>query len=452
VRPGLRARPLQRFDRSSDGACRGIGNRWRNLLQNLAFVPGVIVVAFIVAGIALVEIDNHVDLDGVRYVFQGDASAARTVLQVIAGSLITVAGLTFSITMVVLQLASSQFSPRILRTFFGDRVTQVTIGVYVGTFAYSLLVLRETGSIGGGDFVPRLSVTLASLLGIVAVGLLIVFLNHVAQMVQVSHVMADIAHKTLTQTDTLFPSGYGSARAEDADALLRRWRADPSGLVHAARPGFVQRITLDELADAIAGQADHAAVLVCPGDFVSIDTAVVEVWPAEAAEACQAAIERAVFVASERDLHQDVDFGLRQLADTALRAMSPGINDPATAVTCIGYLRSILARLATRDAPPEVRRFPGRGLTLVVRRRAYAEYLESLLQIDRYVGQDTWVAGELLRALEACDRAAQACGAHARHEAIAEAARVVADRALSEADHDRDRRQIERLAAWLSPG
>ena len=425
-----------------------IRGRWRNLLQNLAFVPGVIVVAFVLAGIVLVEVDNHVDLDGVRYVFQGDASAARTVLQVIAGSLITVAGLTFSITMVVLQLASSQFSPRILRTFFGDRVTQITIGVYVGTFAYALLVLRETGSFGGGDFVPRLSVTLASLLGLVAVGLLIVFLNHVAQMVQVSHVMADIAHQTLKRTDTLFPAGYGSAEPEDPDRLLERWRREPSGLIHARRPGFVQRVELDAIADALAGRAAHAAVLVCPGDFASVDTAIVEVWPAEAADPCRSALEGAVLVASERDLDQDVGFGLRQLADTALRAVSPGINDPATAVTCIGYLRSILTRLAQRDLPPAVRHFPDRDVTLLVRRHEYAEYLESLLQIDRYVEHDAWVAGELLGALEACARAARGCGAHDRLEAIVAAGHVVADRALEQADAH-DRRRLAGAAAWL---
>ena len=123
-------------------------------------------------GIVLVEIDGQLDLDGSQVVFKGDGPAARTVLSVIAGSLITVAGLTFSITMVVLQLASSQFSPRILRTFFGDRVTQITIGTYVGTFVYSILVLRAVGSFGDAGFVPRLSVTVASLLGIGAVVLL----------------------------------------------------------------------------------------------------------------------------------------------------------------------------------------------------------------------------------------------------------------------------------------
>jgi uncharacterized membrane protein len=155
---------------------------WLNLSHSLGAIPGFIVFLFAVLGVVLVEVDRHLDLDRVQWVFNGNGSAARTVLSVIAGSLITVAGLTFSITMVVLQLAASQFSPRILRTFFGDRVTQVTIGTFVGTFVYSILVLRAVGSITDAGFVPRLSVTLASLLGIGAAVLLIVFLHHVSQL------------------------------------------------------------------------------------------------------------------------------------------------------------------------------------------------------------------------------------------------------------------------------
>ncbi|MEO6496870.1 MAG: DUF2254 family protein, partial [Solirubrobacteraceae bacterium] len=149
---------------------------WLNLSHNLGVIPGVIVFAFAALGVTLVEVDRNLDLEQVRWVFNGNGSAARTVLSVIAGSLITVAGLTFSITMVVLQLASSQFSPRILRSFFGDRVTQITIGTFVGTFVYSILVLRAVGAVAEAGFVPRLSVTVASLLGMGAAVLLIVFL------------------------------------------------------------------------------------------------------------------------------------------------------------------------------------------------------------------------------------------------------------------------------------
>jgi uncharacterized membrane protein len=252
-------------------------------------------------GVALVEVDRRVDLDRVQWVFNGDDAAARTVLSVIAGSLITVAGLTFSITMVVLQLASSQFSPRILRTFFGDRVTQVTIGTFVGTFVYSILVLRAVGSIADEGFVPRLSVTVASLLGMGAAVLLIVFLHHVSQLIQVSYVTATIAHDTLARMNALYPEGGGEPVDDaDGDELLASWRrAAQPGQVLPSRPGYVQRIGLDDLPDRLDGSARRVAILVCPGDFVSVETPIAELWPPESAESGARAIRRAVSITSE---------------------------------------------------------------------------------------------------------------------------------------------------------
>lgn len=413
----------------------------RNLSQSLGFVPGVVVVLFAVLGIVLVEVDGSFDSTGVSYLFQGDGSAARTVLSVIAGSLITVAGLTFSITMVVLQLASSQFSPRVLRTFFADRITQVTIGTFVGTFLYALLVLRAVGSFGDAGFVPRLSVTVATLFGIASVILLIVFLNHVAQMIQVSHVTSGIARDTLARTDKLYPETFGEPREEvdGAEAMLRRWREDPSGLVHHPDAGYVQRVGTEDLPQGLAKRMDRLAVLVSPGDFVSPEVPTLEVWPAELAEECRDALRSIVSVGDERDLDQDVGFGMRQLTDTALKAMSPGINDPQTAVTCIGYLRAIAVRLSGRADPPAVRRFPEHELELVLVRRRYEDFLEAFLQIDRYVEGDAWVAGELLTALAACADAARRAGAEQRLPAIREAAETIVMRALEAAGTPRDR-------------
>ncbi len=405
--------------------------RWADLSGSLAFVPGVMVALFAVLGVGLVELDRRLDVTAGSFVFAGDASAARTVLSVIAGSLITVAGLTFSITMVALQLTSSQFSPRILRTFFADRVTQITIGAFVGTFVYALLVLRSVG----GAPVPRVSVTVASGLGIAAVILLVAFLHHVAQLIQVSHITAAIAHDALRRMNALYPERYG--RGEAGDDRLEHWRREPSDRVFPSRPGYVRRLDIDALAAAADGRARRVAILVCPGDLVSVDMPILELWPADGAPA--GALAEAVEIDSERDLDQDIDFALRQLTDTALKAMSPGINDPATAVTCIAYLRSILVRLAERDLAASVRRFPGRELTIQARRRGYGEYLDALLQINRCLDGDAWVAGELLRALEGCAAAAARCGAGDRARQCVEVARTVADQSAREAGNDVDR-------------
>ncbi len=419
---------------------------WLDFSQNLWFIPGLIIVVFAALGIGLVQLDDHLDLGSLDVIFQGDGSAARTVLSVIAGSLITVAGLTFSITMVVLQLASSQFSPRVLRGFFGDRVVQVTIGTYVGTFIYSLLVLRAVGSTGDAGFVPRLSVSVATLFGIGAVVLLIVFLNHVSQMVQVSHVTANIAQATLARTASLYPDGYGEGIGdESADELLASWRAATPGRLLPERPGYVQRVDIEDLVDKLGPRADRIAILVCPGDFASVETPLAEVWPPEAAEQCRRALVGAVAISSERDLDQDVDFGLRQLTDTALRAISPGINDPATAVTCVGYMRSILVALADRAPLPRVRRVPEHELTIITRRRSFEEHLDALLQINRYTAGDVLVIDELLRALLSLSRTTAGHGATERERTVRDVAATIGEQAAKEVKNERDRVAVKRL-------
>lgn len=427
---------------------RGAKNFWPNLSQSLGFIPGVIVVVFAVLGIALVEIDGSVDLEGTQLVFKGDGPAARTVLSVIAGSLITVAGLTFSITMVVLQLASSQFSPRILRTFFGDRVVQITIGTYIGTFVYSILVLRAVGSFGDTDFVPRLSVTAASLLGIAAVVLLVVFLHHVSQMVQVSHVVANIARATLARVDVLYPDGYAPMAEGDRGSGSHDSSASQGpGRVIAPRPGYVQLIALDDVVKGTGPLATRVELLVCPGDFVSVETPIAEVWPAAATDDCESALIGAMKISSERDLHQDVDFGVRQLTDIAIKSMSPGINDPATAVTCIGYLNAILVRITAQASRDPVREYPDQSLTLVVKQRQFAEYLEAILQINRYAAGDAWVICELFRALEACKITARRVGAADRVQTINAMADTVAEQAAGEVKNSRDLEAVRAIAS-----
>lgn len=420
--------------------------RWsgglRNLLQGLWFVPASIVLVYGVAAVVLVEVDRRSRLAG-GPLFAGDPAAARTVLSVIAGSLITVAGLTFSITIVVLQLTSSQFSPRILRSFFGDRVTQLTVGTYVGIFVYSILILRSTRS----NFVPRLGVSVASALAIAAVVLLIVFIHHVSQLIQVSYVTGDIARKTLARLEVLYPAPYGTESDEriDAAALLDAWMADEAGLVLPRRPGYVQRVDLDALSAALDQGVERAAVLVRPGDFVSIEQPLVAIWPATQADGCAIAVRRTCRIDRERDLDQDVGFGLRQLVDTAVKALSPGINDPTTATTCVGYIRSILVTLSCREFPQSVRCFPDRSLTVIARSREFDEYLDSLAEVGYYAARDLRVVQVLSDGLRSVAGTAARAGNRARSQAAAELAISIASRAKSQTSDPQDHQLIERL-------
>ena len=364
------------------------------LRYSYLFLPGLITLALGLLAVALVALDLRGGDQGVLGLFPAGAPAARTVLSVIAGSLITVAGVTFSITIVTLQLVSQQFTPRALRNFLGDRLNQSVAGVFVGVFLYSLVVLTAVEE-GEEPFVPGLSLLVAFLLALAALGMLLVFINHMAQSIQVSSITSRIARLTLRAAEEVYPSGYGEAAGETADGLLRQWQAERQPqLVHPERPGFVQSV--DDVPATIAGRGFRIALHVKPGDFVTENHPLASVWPSTPADGCEQAVRRAVAVASERDIEQDVAYGLRQLTDIAVRALSPSVNDPTTATTCIGYLQAILERLAATALPAEVRRFPERDVTLVLPRTDEEAYLESLVQISRYA-EDARVLDALLR-------------------------------------------------------
>lgn len=226
----------------------GFHSRWLNLQHTLWFLPSVIAACYIALAEGLVRLDAA---EGFRsaWVFEGSGHAARTVLSVIAGSLMTVAGVTFSVTMIVLQLTSTQFSPRVLRNYIGDRIAQLTIGSFIGIFAYCLLALRSIGNTGGRG-VPRLTVTVASGLALVALAMLIVFIHHIAQLVQASEVTARLGRQTLAAIERLYPEQLGkSAECHDGDCLVERWRMEAApGFVYAEEPGFVQAVELRSLA------------------------------------------------------------------------------------------------------------------------------------------------------------------------------------------------------------
>lgn len=393
-------------------------SRWQALRSAFWALPALITAAMIGLAILLVEIDRASGADGTDWAFSGDAEAARGILSTVAGSLITVAGLSFSITIVTLQLVSGQFTPRALRGFLSDRINQSVAGAFVGTFAYCLIVLRSIRSEepdGSDGFVPALAVSSAIALALGALALLLLFIHHMGQLIQVSNITAQIARATLAAAGRLYPEAFG-AESEGAGARLERWREEGApDRVEPARPGYVRRIDEERVAEALPDGA-RALIAVQPGRFVTEGAAAVEVWPAGRLTAeGRNALRDAVEVESERDLEQDVGFGIRQLADIALRALSPGVNDPTTAVTCIGYLQAVLERLAARGFPANLRVLPDRGLELVASRASFSDHAEEAFgELGLATAPLPRVAAALQEALAAVARAARAAGAEDR--------------------------------------
>jgi uncharacterized membrane protein len=291
---------------------------------------------------------------------------AREVLSTCASCVVTFAGVAFSITVVALALAASQLGSKVLRTFMRDLGNQAVLGAFVASYIYSLLVLRTTRGRDGGEdaVVPALSVTLALVLTTASVGMLVYFLHHVATMIQVEHVVSEVASDLRETIERLY--------SEEADVpSAPTWSAPgPPALVATPREGYLQMVDAEAVLEAAAAGDFAVRILRRPGDFVPGGEVLAEAWPADRLTPAAARDIRSAFsIGRYRTIVQDVEFGIDQLIQIAIRALSPGINDTLTAISCMNWLEAALRTLARRKAPPAELR-DARGLARVAVRRA----------------------------------------------------------------------------------
>jgi uncharacterized membrane protein len=428
----------------------GVKARLRGLRYGFLVIPFALTAALGALGFVLVAVDRALGPEGAGFGVANDAEAARTVLTAIATSFVTVAGVVFSITMVTLQLVSQQFSPRALREFLGDRLTQVVAGAFVGVFVFCLLVLRTVSGADSRDepFVPALSVTVAIVLAVAALVVLLAFIDHMGRRIPVSSIAGGITKSTLAALDRLYPAPYGEPEGQGAAELVERWheqRGEPE-VVHADRPGYIQSVRLDNLPSDAGSPGARMIVHVAPGDFVTERQALASWWPGREEHGIGRALRLAIVVADERDIAQDPAYGVRQLADIATKAISPGINDPTTAWTCIRYLQAVLEHLAGRQLPDPVRRYDD-DIVVVVHQQRFDEYVEAAYaQVGRYA-DDPRIAGALLKSVATARRIAADAGAHDRFPPLSLAARRIARTALAADLVDEDREEVERLLA-----
>jgi uncharacterized membrane protein len=323
-------------------------------------VPVAAVIVAVVLGIALPRIDVAIDgslpaaVDSA--VFNGGADTARSVLSSIAGSLITATSLTFSLTVIALQLASSQASPRVLRLFARDRQVHWTLAAFLGTFAYSITVLRSVRAEAEGvpEFVPRISVTLAFVLTLLSVVMLVFFLAHLAAQLRVETMLKEI-HADTDHTIERVGERNASALAFSRPVEVPETR----NTVLSASSGFVTGHDHDVLIEVAAGNAIVVQETTRVGENIVAGTPLAFWWPAGPttrdtdAAAVIEAVRAAYTIGYERTATEDVDYGVQQIIDIALRALSPGVNDPTTAVHALGHLSALTARILTMPKLPE---------------------------------------------------------------------------------------------------
>ncbi len=433
-----------------------LGSWWRDLQDSLWFTPALMTALYGALALALVEVDRVLGArpgTGAGWPLAGDADVARGTLFAIAGTMVSVIAVVFSMTMVALQIAVTQLTPRVLRTFTGDKGTQHVLGVFLGTFTYALLVLRaiRPGSEDEGvePFVPAVSVTIAIGLALVGIGVMIYYIHHVARLIQVPITIGHVTHDTLELIDEGYPAG------RDAPALAAGGAGPPGtpgGVVRAGGGGYLQAVDADVLL-AVAEEHDlFVRMEPLVGEFVLPGAPLATVWPAgglssdrDGGSELTDAIRAAFVLGLDRTRQQDVEFGVRQLADIAVKALSPAINDPTTATHCIDRLGEVLVHLARRGAPEELALGRDGRVRLVLPAPSFERLADTAFaQIRHYGGGDAMVAAHLATTL---GRVAALVPPDCRPPLAAQARMVLAD-ARSHFTVPADLTRVERAATW----
>jgi uncharacterized membrane protein len=379
--------------------------RRRVLLDYLAgalwVLPTVSVVVFLLAGAVLSRVEVDQDSPWATLAFQGTADDARSLLIVVSSTMITVTGLVFALTIVALQIASGQYSPRLLRNFMRDRGTQLVLSIFVGAFAYSTAGLYTVGVQGSGQeaFVPRLAVSGSLALALASVGVLIYFIHHLARSIQIDTIMSQVEREASAVIDEVYPHQPGYREAEE------RCPEPPLVAVGlpSARSGYIQAVDPDPL---VRTAVRHGVVVVVArqvGDHVVAGTPIAWAWgrtagqPPPGAGTLREAVDEAVQVGFERTMVQDVGFGIRRLVDIANKALSPAVNDPYTGVQAVHHLSVLLCSLARLRLGDWIVRDDQGELRVAVPRPKFPDYLRlGTAQIRRFGAAEPAVTRALI--------------------------------------------------------
>ncbi len=337
---------------------------WERLRASYWFVPSLMAGAAVLMSFGTLYLDQRVvDHDfgaEIELVWGGGAVGARQLLTTIAGSMITVAGVTFSIAVVAFAQTATQHGPHILRTFMRDTGNQIVLGTFVSTFIYNILVLRSIRSGNDLDFVPNISITLCILLALASMGVLIYFIHHATVAIQPPEIAAHVAKHLSRTIEEVLPENSGT------DSRVQILHAETENIhdrfenegepVPALKSGYLEAIDDRRLLE-IAVRRDIMLLLgFRPGLFIIENAPLLWVLPpGRLNPEFQKKIRNAFVIGKQRTYTQDIEFAVNQLVEISLRALSPAVNDPFTAIACIDWLGDALSRIAEREFPSRYR-------------------------------------------------------------------------------------------------
>ncbi len=390
------------------------------------FLPSLMALGAMVLSSAMVSLDTYVGsewMDQVSWLRAARPEGARQVLSAIGGSMITVAGTVFSVTIAAVVYASGQYGPRLLTNFMGDRGNQVTLGTFISTYLYCLLVMRtvrsaeearaETGMHAANGFVPNLALLVGVVLALCSIAVLIFFIHHVPSRIHINSVIEHIGHQLLADIPTRFPKFLGEAarsappHGQDPRVPLPLRPDAPESEAAQVRPiaasatGYVQVLDDTTLLQVAVRSELVLHLRYQPGDYVHAGRVLLEAWPAARLTEQDVRELRACFgLGSRRTALQDLGFLLDELVEIASRAMSPGTNDPFTAITCLDWLGAVVGELASRELPDPLRTDEQGALRVITHPIRFGGFLErSFGTLRQYVAGDGLVCLHFLRAL-----------------------------------------------------
>ena len=426
-----------------------LGKFWDSLHSSYWFVPTILAIVAFALAFTMLELDRtgyYGPLEKWGWIYAGGPEGARSLLSAVAGSIISVAATAFSITIVALQLAASNYSPRLLRNFMQDVGNQIVLGVFIGTFIYCLLVLRTVR--GDGDdydrFVPQISVTVGIVLALTSIGVLIYFIHHASTIIQVSHIISEASVDLHRAIERLFPEEIGRSLPKSKQhfqAIPDNFERD-AYLVKAKNSGYLQAIDDEELMKIAQTRKLLLQIKSRPGRFVVKGSNLVMVFPGECVnrKLCQQINDAFVF-GRQRTEQQDVEFPINQLVDIALRAISPGINDPTTAIQCIDSLSAGLSHLAQREIPSPYRYDDNNNLRVIAEPFTFAGLTDAAFnQIRQYGKSDV---GVVIRMLEAIATIATYTRDHLERTALLRHAEMIKQDSYQSVSQEQDKKEIE---------
>jgi len=379
---------------------------WKELLVTFWFLPALIICLAVFLAIGLVSFDNYIMIsqDGwVRFFLVSSSNSARSILSTISGAMIGVAGTVFSVTLVALTLASSQFGPRLIKNFMYVKLNQVVLGSYIATYLYCLLVLNSIKDSDGYTFIPSISIVVAIIVAIANIVLLIIFIHQIAVSIQADKVISDISDLISKQVEVLFPEKMGDGLKEqsnfDEDAAISAYQKNTS--IKSPKGGYLQYIESGVLLKIVASNNSLFKLEHRPGSFL-VKGRVIGVlysnkdWDEESINKL---LNLFVF-GKTKTSQQDLEFSIHQMVEIAARALSPGVNDPYTAIACIDNLTATMCYLAVAKFPSRYRLDEEGNLRVIADVLDFEGVLDAAFnQIRQFSGGSTAVIIKLVEAL-----------------------------------------------------